>query len=118
MIDIQSPGTLSIVVWPTYMGVSFGDPGLGPVPEHEPFEDINYSRGQITWRTDPDGRVWGSAQVFAPKGIYTHFVFCHGPVREMMIGRRQLEQPIIFDRPGIIDIEPIENQDYMPRRPA
>ena len=118
MTELGSPGVLGVVVWPTYVGVSGGDPGPGPVPEGEPYEDINYSRGQITWQTEPDGRVWGAAQVFVPKGVWTHFLFCHGPNRELMIGQRQLEQPIIFDRPGIIDVDPIENRDYLPRRPA
>lgn len=107
-------GVLGVVVWPTFMGVSAGPPGPGPVPEHEPVGDLNYSRGQITWRTEPDGRVWGSAQVYAPRGVWTHFLFCHGPT-EMMIGERRLEHPIVFDRPGIIDILPIENTDYLPR---
>jgi hypothetical protein len=108
-------GRLGVVIWPTYMGAATADPGEGPVPLHEPFDDIDYSRGQIVWYTQPDGDILGSARVYVPKGVYTHFVFCHGPVRELMIGKRQLEQPIIFDRAGVIDIEPIQNKDYLPR---
>lgn len=112
---VAGQGHLGAVVWPTYMGVSTGDPGLGPIAMHEPYGDINYSRGQITWHTQPDGDVLGSAQVFAPKGVYTHFLFCHGPAA-LVIGNRRIDQPIVFDRPGIIDIEPIRNQDHLPRQ--
>lgn len=109
-------GVLGATVWPTYMGVATGDPGEGPVPLHEPYDHIDYSRGQIRWRTEPDGMILGKAQVFAPKGVYTYFLFCHGPTRGLVIGKRQLDQPIIFDRAGVIDIDPIENRDYLPRR--
>lgn len=110
------PGFLSFVVWPTYLGVSTADPGEGPVPLYEPYEDFDYSRGQIQWWTQSDGDVFGRARIYAPKGIYTYFVFCHGPVREMMIGKTPIHgTPIVFDRAGFIDVEPIQNTDYLPR---
>lgn len=110
-------GVLGAIVWPTFMGCSTGEPGPGPVPLNEPFEDFNYKRGQIVWVTQPDGDVLGAAQVFVPKGVFTHFLFCHGPGPDLMIGAKQLDQPIIFDRPGVVDITPIRNQDYLPRQP-
>ncbi len=110
-------GRLSITVWPTYLGLSQGDPGLGPIPNHEPWGDINYNRGQIWWRTE-DGMILGRAQVFVPKGVWTHFLFCSGCIQPTLMGANQLEQPIIFDRPGIIDVDPIHNQDVLPRLPA
>lgn len=111
-------GVLGALVWPTYVGVASDDPGPGPVPEHEPYEDVNYSRGQIWWTAQPDGEIVGSAQVFAPKGVYTWFVFCHGPIRHMMMGATKLDQPIVFDRAGLIDVEPIQNVSYLPRSAA
>ena len=111
----MSEGVLGAIVWPPYVGLASGDPGAGPVAEHEPYEDINYTRGQIVWRTLPDGEIVGAAQVAAPKGIYTHVVFFAGPQKPMMMGSNKFEQPIIFDHPGIVEINPIANQDYLPR---
>lgn len=108
-------GELTITVWPPYIGVASGDPSPGPVPAHEPYGDVNYARGMITWRTNPDGTVVGRAEIFAPKGIWTHLVFCSGPHQEALMGQNSFEQPIIFDRPGIIEIDPIQNRDVLPR---
>jgi len=110
-------GVLGAVVWPTHMGVSTGEPGPGPVPDHEPWDDLDYNRGQIWWRTE-DGKTYGRASVFAPKGVYTHFLFCLGSPRETMISSNKLDQPIVFDRAGIIDIDPIQCVDVLPRLPA
>jgi len=110
-------GILGAVVWPTHMGVSAGEPGPGPVPDHEPWDDLDYNRGQIWWHTE-NGQTYGKASVFAPKGIYTHFLFCLGSPRESLIGANKLDQPIVFDLAGIIDIDPIQCMDYLPRLPA
>lgn len=109
-------GTLKVIVWPTYMGVAQGHPGEleGMAPAHEPFDDINYDRGQIFWTQNPDG-VTGVATVYIPKGIYTHLVFCSGPHQPALMASKQLEQPIVFDRPGSVEINPIKNTDYLPR---
>ena len=110
-----NPGFLAVDVWPTYMGIATGHPGEGPVPDHEPFEHLDYHRGQIHWSTQ-NGQVVGCSRVCAPAGVYTHLVFCYGPIREMMAGFDQLEHPIVFDRSGHVDINPIQNQDYLPRQ--
>lgn len=113
----MNQGFLSISVWPTYMGVACGDPGDGPVPNHEPWDEYGYERGQIHWRNEDD-KVLGRAQVWCPKGVYTHLVFCSGCVQPAMMGFRPLEQPIVFDRPGLIEVDPIHNQDVLPRLPV
>jgi hypothetical protein len=120
VIEDQKPvnqGTLGAIVWPTYMGVATGDPGQGQTPEHEPWGEPDYERGQIHWHTE-DGQIYGKAQVCAPKGVYTHFVFCRGCDRPSMMDNNQLDQPIVFDRAGFIDIDPIQFTDYLPRLPV
>jgi hypothetical protein len=107
-------GYLGVSVWPTYVGIAAGDPGPGPVPDHEPFGHVDYERGQIHWRTE-NGEILGRAQISVPKGVYTHLVFCYGPIQEMQAGPgHPLEQPIVFDRAGFIDLDPIQNQSYLP----
>lgn len=115
-LPTEGQGFLSFVVWPAYIGVAHDDPGEGPVPLHEPYDDFDYSRGQIIWVPQPDGDVLGHARIYAPKGVYCYLVFCHGPNRELMIGKDKFDQPIVFDRAGFIDIDPIRNSDYLPRQ--
>ncbi len=109
-------GYITATVWPPYIGLSDGDPGPpGGIAEGEPFEDINYQRGQIFWRTE-DGHTLGSAQVYVPKGVYTHIVFFSGPHRiHPLMGANRLEQPAVFEAPIIIEIDPIHNDEYLPR---
>jgi len=114
MCNVSNYGVLQVSVWPTYLGLSTGDPGPGPSPVNEPFGEPGYERGQIFWRTEAD-QVVGNARVYVPKGVYTHLVFCYGPIQDMQAGSNRLEQPIIFDAPGWIDVDPIQNQDYLPR---
>jgi hypothetical protein len=111
-------GVMTAVVWPAYLGVSTDDPGDGWIPQFEPYDDFNYNRGMIVWRPQRNGDVLGAAEVFAPKGRYTHFIFCVGPHAHGMIGKRPMAHPIIFLTPGIIDVNPIRNQDYLPRMPV
>jgi hypothetical protein len=113
---MPNQGVLGAIVWPPYLGVANCFPGLpGTVAEGEPFDDINYERAMIAWRTE-NGNVLGAAQIYVPKGIWTHLVFFSGPHHaHPLMGANQLEQPIIFDRPGIVEINPIVNQNYLPR---
>lgn len=99
-------GQLSVVVWPSYIG-------LGP----EPFDDLSYVRGQIAWRQERNSIV-GGARIHAPKGVYSQLLFFNGPQRDALIGTKPLEQPIVFDRHGVVEIDPIRNQDYLPRGAA
>ena len=107
-------GVLTVDIWPPYVGLASGDPG--PFGEHEPLEDASYERGLISWRTDEHGLIWGRAEVHAPKGVYTHVVFFSGPGRGHPVMRANLlEQAIVFDRAGVVEIDPIVNKDYLPR---
>ncbi len=116
MTEAGGLGIFGAIVWPTYIGLAHDDPGEGPVPLHEPYEEFDYARGQIIWVTQPDGDILGTARICAPKGVYSYLIFCHGPNRELMIGKDKFDHPIIFDRAGFIDIVPIRNADYLPRR--
>lgn len=104
-------GHLSVEIWPTYMGLGESADGVRLV---EPCGHPDYSRGQITWETRPDGLIVGHARVVLPKGIYTHLMFCHGPV-DLVIGVEAFEHPVVFDRPGFFDVSPIHNQQVLPR---
>jgi hypothetical protein len=104
-------GRLMVDVWPTYIGMGESTDG---VTLSERAGDPDYQRGQISWEAHPDGTITGRARVQLPKGIYTHLMFCHGPV-EHLIGVEQFEHPVVFDRPGFFDVDPIVNKDYMPR---
>ena len=104
-------GRLSVDVWPTYVGLA---EATSETVIREPIGDVDYDRGSIFWDTHPDGSITGHGRVWAPKGTYTHILFGHAPV-ESICGVRKLEHPIIFDRAGFVDIDPIQNQDYLPR---
>jgi hypothetical protein len=107
---------LGATVWPPYIGLSVGDPGpAGTVAAHEPYDDAIYARGMIHWRTE-NGGVVGGAKIFAPKGIYTHIVFFSGPHHvHPLMGAVPLEHPLVFDLPGVVEIDPIRNDEYLPR---
>ena len=111
-------GQLQAIVWPPYIGLSSSDPGLGPTALGEPFEDPYYARGTIKWRREPDGEVVGGAIVRVPKGIYRFIVFFSGPRREhpLMLPVNPMEHPMVFDRPGDVEIDPINNLGYLQRR--
>ena len=112
----MSLGELKVRVWPPYVGLATSDPGAGPTAAGEPFEDLNYTRGLIAWRTKTDGDVVGAAQIHVPKGIYTHIVFFSGPHRvHALMKANKLEHPVVFDRPGVVELNPIQDTDYLPR---
>ena len=113
-------GQLSVIVWPVYLGAALGEPGNGTVALGEPYGEPNYQRGQITWTDHGDGVILGSARIYLPKGIWTHLVFCSGWHRDAVMdgGYTQMEHPIVFDRPGILNVDPIRNQDVLPRQGA
>jgi hypothetical protein len=112
---MPNDGRLTIDVWPPYVGLTTQDPGPpGTLALGEP-DDINYARGMIQWRTE-GVHVLGSAHIYIPKGVFTHIVFFCGPHRiHALMGSNQLEQPVVFDQPGVLELNPIHNQDYLPR---
>jgi hypothetical protein len=111
VIASANHGALSVEVWPVYVGLA---ESTSETIIREPIFDLAYDRGQITWQTHPDGSIIGRGRVYAPKGVYTHIVFAVAPV-EGVIGTTPREHPIVFDRPGWVDIDPIHNQTYLPR---
>lgn len=102
---------LQATVWPVYIGVSNGHPGGEKLPAGEPFDNPDYARGQIRWTTHEDGSITGRARIYLPKGIWTHFVFCSGCHQPSMMGQVKMDQPVVFDRPGFMDVDPINNGD-------
>lgn len=104
-------GTLSVVVWPTYIGVA----REGPTPPFSCDEPHNggYQRGQITWTAVPDGReVIGRARILVPPGTYTHFVYFHHPTRPQACGVVKMPHPLRCTEPiTVLDVDPITNAD-------
>lgn len=104
-------GILRVDVWPVYVGMGESTDGI-TLLEYAGHPD--YQRGMITWEPDPGGDLIGRARILLPAGLYTHILFCHGPV-EMVIGVEQLEHPLVFKTAGIFDLNPIHNRSYLPR---
>ena len=102
-------GTLTIAVWPAYVGACQADPGPGPVAYGEP-EATQYQRGQIQWGMEKDDIV-GRALIHAGPGLYTHLAYFRGPEGSCMCGKIQLPHPILFRQPGVIEVYPITNSD-------
>lgn len=96
-------GRLAIAVWPVYLGLA---EATSESILREPTEHLDYERGRIDWFDTANGL--GRARVYLPKGQYTHFVFCTGP-RENVIGVEQMAHPLLFDRSGYVDVDPIRN---------
>lgn len=117
-------GLLQVTVWPAYVGLGEMSgttaklDGSVEVQLFEPIDDFDYQRGQIAWATQKDGSIFGRGRVFAPKNrpgsSYTHIIFTMHPSQDV-VGVVKLEHPITFDRAGFVDIEPIRNQEYLPR---
>lgn len=105
-------GQVTLDVWPPYVGLGESSDGVGLV---EQSGHTDYQRGVILWETRKDGSIVGHGRVWVPKGIYTHIVFSAGPIYEQWMGVRKLEQPIVFDRAGFVDIGPIHNRELVPR---
>lgn len=104
-------GLLTLDVWPVYMGLAESTDGVTFI---EQLSHADYQRGQIFWEARPNGVVVGRARVCLPKGVHTHLLFCIGPT-EGIIGTERLEHPVIFDRPGFFDVDPIHHSNYLPR---
>ena len=109
-------GALGAAVWPPYVGLTTQDPGPpGSIAMGEPVNDLDYSRGMITWRTE-NGQVYGAANITVPKGIYTHIVFFSGPYQaNPLMDANKLEHPFIAAKTMIIEINPIQHGEYLPR---
>ena len=99
-------GRFSAIMWPLHLGVSQGDV--------EPYGLDRYERGPIEWEWR-DGKILGKARVWVPKGTWTHHVFCTSTTRESVMDYRQMEHPLVFDRPGFVDVDPITFLQVLPR---
>jgi hypothetical protein len=102
-------GTLQLVVWPSYVGVSCGAPNDGL--HFEPTTMAGYDRGQISWGLE-DGQIVGRALIHAPADLtYSHLVYFTHPTEPTSVGNRQLPHPITFTTAGVIEVYPITNED-------
>jgi len=113
-------GTFGGIIWPTHLGAAVAHPGVGPRPANEPTGDPDYGRGQIEWMLESDGpyrgQIVGRASVRVPAGRYTHLVFTYGPADlPLLAGATQFEHPLVYERAGVMDVYPIQNQDTLPR---
>jgi hypothetical protein len=102
-------GVLSVVVWPTYIGVAHGINGSVAEPIGHP----DYERGQIAWTPVPDDRqVIGQARILCPPGTYTHFVYYLHPTQMRVVGFTRMDHPVVFtEATNVLDVGPIENHD-------
>ena len=102
-------GTLTIAVWPAYVGACQSDPGAGPIAYGEP-QATRYQRGQIQWSMEKDDIV-GRAFIHAGRGLYTPLAYFRAADGPCMCGKVQLPHPILFRQPGVIEVYPITNSD-------
>jgi hypothetical protein len=99
-------GTLSFVVWPTYVG-AVNEAG------EEPMFDRDYERGQITWELNEQGRLVGRARISVPRGPrdWTHVIYCHHPTNPGYITAQKLFHPMHLPDGGTIDMIDITDED-------
>lgn len=111
---LGTDGTLTIQVWPSYVGACEQHPLL--VAFSEP-DSVDYARGQIFWGAAGDdlppelrGQIVGRALINVPPGEYTHLAYFHGPEGPCMAGEGfQLPQPMRFKTRGVFEVYPITN---------
>jgi hypothetical protein len=102
-------GTLAMVVWPSYVGVSCGAPNDGM--HWEPASSTDYERGQIQWGME-NGEIVGRALIHVPAGVeFTHFVYFTHPTDPVSIGNRQMPYPYRPETAGVLEVYPITNPD-------
>lgn len=112
--NTTADGTLSIQVWPAYVGACEMHPLLTAFsePQHS-----YYKRGQIMWGpAGPDlpelaGQIVGRAQILVPPGEYTHLAYFYGPEGPCMAGDGfQLAHPVVLDgKDAVLEVYPITN---------
>lgn len=108
---LSTDGTLTLTVWPAYVGACETHPLL--IAHSEP-SDSHYKRGQIFWETAGDdlpefqGQPVGRAEIKVVKGIYTHLAYYHGPEGHCMAGEPfQLPHPLTFAEDGVLEVYPV-----------
>lgn len=112
-------GVLIVEVWPVYAGLAVSDPGeaMGACAG-EPYYHPDYERGQITWQVLPDsGAITGRAHIRVPAGTYTFLTYHYGPGvwpdGPQLVGKRRLEFALHFPAAGTVDIDPINQGDWI-----
>jgi hypothetical protein len=114
-------GRLGAIVWPIYLGVATGHPGNGVIPLDEPFDKPGYERGQIMWTKHADEKILGTARLWLPLGVFTHFVWCWSPDPGPMslVNATQMEHPLVVTEvPFALDVDPITYMDVLPKAEA
>lgn len=108
-MDFGNEGVLSVIVWPTYIGVSEGFNGVITEPIGHP----DYERGQIMWTpVDDERQVIGRARILCPPGTYTHFLYFQHPTARKLCGFIQMDHPAYFsEKVTVLDVDPIVNHD-------
>lgn len=98
-------GTLTLIVWPTHVGVATeaGEPGTS----------ADYERGQVDWQPDINGEIIGRALINVPAGEYTHLVYFHCPLGGRHSTIKQMEHPLRMPTTGVVEIYPIVNGDQL-----
>jgi len=110
-------GTLGAFIWPVYVGLTTRHPTTDSLarPDGEPTFSPFYERGQIHWQLEDDVII-GKATIHAPAMEYTHLIYLYGPAdMPMMMGHRQIEQPLRLAAPAVIPVYPIHEGDWLPQ---
>jgi len=108
---------LGVFIWPVYVGLTTRPPATDSLarPDGEPYYSPFYERGQIHWQME-DGTIVGRATIQAPAMQYTHLIYLYGPAdMPMMMGHRQLEQPLRLATAAAIPVYPIREGDWLPQ---
>lgn len=106
-------GTLLIKVWPVYVGLSVRHPGETLQAEGEPTWSPDYARGQIHWATE-NNQVVGRSTIRVPAMEFEYLIYLYGPGdMPLLMGYRLIEQLLIIPQPGIINVYPICEDDWI-----
>ena len=110
--NLGGDGTLTMTVWPVYIGLCNANLGTPPfIMAAEPIDDPRYQRGQITWEYR-DGRVVGRARIHCPAGEYTHYLYYQHPTDQALTGIARMPHDIrLTYETNIVDVDPIINED-------
>lgn len=104
-------GVLTLIVWPTHVGVATdaGEPGTSP----------DYERGVVHWGPNADatvapvGDIIGRARIDVPAGEYFYWVYFHAPLGGRHCTVVPMEHPLRMPTSGVIDLYPIANGDQL-----
>lgn len=103
---------MSFTVWPTHLG-AVNERGV------EPLDDPDYSRGQIGWGLNEQGRLVGHASVDVPRGTWdwTHVIYAYTPTGPSFITAQKLSHPFRLPEGGVIRLLDITDGDVAVKCP-